>query len=454
MPTQVRPFEEDAATTSVRKGEFDPLKGETAAQMTHARALKALGTDTSVDQPWEVNSRLAIIDVYLLVTTGVWLLLRIVVFILPTMLVSLLLLLPVRIKLSSLPAPCETVERRCGCLEVLFIVPMGVMYAGLAAIGLALDYIMFYVFGLLFMPVRVCVTGCPKWSASMRALAPYRGGPSVWTHPGDMFVALVGQCNRHGVLETVVKTAIMPILLPWLKYYINANPLLYDLEERFVQQISTSLQDVTLKESSETGRLLISRAKLDDALTKAVDRWAFVPHYPYPPPGRDWALGLQAAGGMSFKPNFYMVTHTTHALAFGTLECRSSDYLVLSNSVAAPVYRVMLWYNNPYHFCTGYVEASLSTGLPSQPEKRHGGEHPMWLITARSPLFAYRHSVVPSPSWIDRFFDWWLPFFVYEMRKITRGKAAADELREAVVSKDGISRPSGKVNVPKVEELP
>ena len=36
----------------------------------------------------------------------------------------------------------------------------------------------------------------------------------------------------------------MILVTPWLKYYLNANPLIYPLEERFIQQISTSLKDI------------------------------------------------------------------------------------------------------------------------------------------------------------------------------------------------------------------
>ena len=49
---------------------------------------------------------------------------------------------------------------------------------------------------------------------------------------------------------------------------------------------------------------------------------------------------------------------------------------------------------------TGYVEASISTGLPQQPDKPRGGEHPMWLLTSRSPLLTARDSPV-GVGWIE-----------------------------------------------------
>ena len=40
----------------------------------------------------------------------------------------------------------------------------------------------------------------------------------------------------------------------------------------------------------------------------------------------------------------------------------STEQHVASNSCQLPIYRVILWYNNPYHFLTAWVEASISTG--------------------------------------------------------------------------------------------
>ena len=42
-------------------------------------------------------------------------------------------------------------------------------------------------------------------------------------------------------------------------------------------------------------------------------------------------------------------------------------------------------YVKPHPFFTGYVEAHSTTGPPSPPEKRHGFENVMWLVTSRPP---------------------------------------------------------------------
>lgn len=117
-----------------------------------------------------------------------------------------------------------------------------------------------------------------------------------------------------------------------------------------------------------------------------------------------------------------------------------------------PIYRVMLWYNNPYHFYTGFVEASPSTGLPSQPDKPASGEHPMWLVTGRSPMMLKRRGDKGmvggvGTSFIDSFFDSWLPEFMHGMRAINFGKPYADAHREEVVSKRGLSRPAAETTV-------
>ena len=116
-----------------------------------------------------------------------------------------------------------------------------------------------------------------------------------------------------------------------------------------------------------------------------------------------------------------------------------------------PMYRVMLWYNNPYHVFTGFVEASTSNGGRSQPEKAGSGEHPMWLVTAASPLLSNRDSVT-GPGVIDAFFDSWLPTIVNELRRLARGAEYAASMHQEVASKDGLSRPAAAVGMDKLSE--
>jgi hypothetical protein len=197
------------------------------------------------------------------------------------------------------------------------------------------------------------------------------------------------------------------------------------------------------------------------------------------------------AGGLKYPKKFTLLVHATHYDHKGGV-CDHGDkdpcdprmeieneadqtfgQLVLSNSTARPVYRVMLWYSNPYHFLTGWVEASISKGLPSQPDKHLGGEHPMWLVSGNTPLTSGRNSFTGS-GLIDAFFDYWLPVFVRECRisstiesewhKVQSGQLTAKQLRriakdygdenyQEVMSKDGVSNPLTTKGVSHYESL-
>ena len=192
----------------------------------------------------------------------------------------------------------------------------------------------------------------------------------------------------------------MILVTPWLKFYLNANPLIYPLEERFIQQISTSLKDIGVDVVHEKAREIICRTRQDGRLAKRLDLWRFCPHYPYPPPGRRWANGLQAANIVTF------VTHVTRSEG-PTLSSRSGRSGACGNATSAsgqrkgPVDSVELHgaagleghalVQQPLPlFFTGWVEASITNGEPSQTDKVFGGEHPMWLVTCRSPMLSRR----------------------------------------------------------------
>eukprot|EP00438_Fugacium_kawagutii_P031674 Skav232903 [mRNA] locus=scaffold1477:473180:473686:- [translate_table: standard] len=150
-----------------------------------------------------------------------------------------------------------------------------------------------------------------------------------------------------------------------------------------------------------------------------------------------------------------MIVHTTHA---NCCDGESTEQHLASNSCQLPIWRVMLWYNNPYHFYTGWVEASSSTGESSQIDKRDGFEHPMWLVSGRSYHRASRNTFA-GPC--DAFFDYWWPVVVHEVRyshHLMAGKShqealqIANDMYQEVHSKDGISRPiADKVGLDKYQ---
>lgn len=444
---------------TVKKSVRMRLNGEAGAQMAHVEAIKAAGgvslnesdgTDTSRDQEWilDTSPRAVRADRYVLYTSILWLGLKIAVLAIPTLLFHLLPMLVVRIYVSTLEYGTQRIVRTkyfYFWFWVTFVLSIPAL--GVVLLSLGLDALAYYAFCLPY-----CACTC-RWSAakaSLKKIRPYRNGPSVIRHLSDFFVCCMGQCSRQATFETWYMVSCMWLLIPWLKYYVNCNPWIYDLDHRLCQQISTEMADLgTPSEVAEQSRYIISHARPRRDIAERIDLWSFVPYYPLPPPNRRWALGLQA-GGSRFPGKFSLIVHTTHASSEAG---GSTEQFVLSNSCAEPIYRVMLWYSNPFHFLTGWVETSVSTGLPSQPNKRHGGEHPMWLLTARTPMVASRDSWTGSGT-IDAFFDYWLPVFVHEMRRLTfanrfRGNSdgealalnIADAKYQEVHSADGISRP-------------
>lgn len=423
-------------------------------------------------------------DRYVLATTVGWMLPKLIVFFPVMWLLSCIPMLIARFYISALPEPFDRVPRTGGfyfwfCLTFILSIPAILVII----VNLVLDSIMYYFFSLIFC------TFTWNWATAMKGIEkirPFRGGPSIIMKMPDIFICVMGQSMRQGVLETIYMVSMMWVLMPWLKYYINANPWIYELDYRLVQQISTGMPELgTVDEVAEECRRVISRARHSRERAKRIDLWSFVPHYPYPPADRRWALGMQAGGG-AYPGKFTLLVHPTHAdskMGCSCLNTRgverycsrtceeppcphsgSQEQFVLSNSIARPVYRVMLWYSNPFHFLTGFVEASISTGLPSQPDKMHGGEHPMWLISAKTHLTASRESFTGS-GLIDWFFDYWLPVFVHEVRyamnyrdnlflkKMSSTDSHTDALKKAdakyqeVSSSDGISAMKSKIGL-------
>jgi len=453
------------------------LNGESAEQMAFVREdIKSNGgvaprpyvgndttkfDDTSKDQVWDVEEESARTDRYVLITTAIWLGPKLLVMA-PFMLLSHLPpMLCSRIYVSFLPDETERVVRSKAFYAMAFwALLLSIPAILLILISLIWDWIGYYIFSLLY-----CTVMC-RWSQmkeSQRKLDPYRNGPSIIRHWTDFFVCTMGQCARQSPGETLYMVSCMWLLMPWLKYYINCNPYIYDLQYRMVQQISTEMQDLGEPiEVAEQSRKIITWARQTRENAERIDLWSFVPHYPCPPPDRRWALGLQA-GGANYPGKFTLIVHTTHAKSESG---GSTEQFVLSNSCELPIYRVMLWHSNPFHFLTGWLEASVSTGEPSQPNKYRGGEHPMWLVTARNKQISHRDSWTGS-GMIDAFFDFWLPVFVHEMRrwKFTdklkemnipnyrdEAELYANSKYQEVHSEDGISRPMSFTALEKYEQ--
>lgn len=148
----------------------------------------------------------------------------------------------------------------------------------------------------------------------------------------------------------------------------------------------------------------ISRAKSSEATRQYISSAFFCPHFQYPPPNTDrfFAVGLEHSTIAAF-------VHTTHfQTAQDCMEPISLSYpTCISPTAEVPIYRVVLWFNNPYHIYTGVVEANISKG--KQPE------HPMWLISSHNRLAADSR-IMLSTGWIDTFFEGFLPHISHYIR--------------------------------------
>ena len=144
----------------------------------------------------------------------------------------------------------------------------------LVYVNLCIDFLFMYIFGFLYA-LFACRLG--KYSKASKALEPYRYGPPLITHLGDAFVAASGMCFRMGVGEMSMRLTIMFFLNPWIKYWMIANPFLYDLEERFITQISTSMKDLPLEDVKKEFRHLLTSTKIRKSARQEVDDMFFVP---------------------------------------------------------------------------------------------------------------------------------------------------------------------------------
>lgn len=340
-----------------------PLQGESREQMKHAMCIKEhgfggveAGKDTSVDSPFTVEEDLKWADLYVGVTWKLWMVFKMLLMFLPMFLFQFPIVAMSRLYMKCQPYGTKTLNRSsCGFILTYFLC---LIFAGpiilFVLMSYALDCAFYYVFSISYC---ICHCNLGQYCKSRAAIDPYRNGPSLLCCVTDIFVAMVGQGHRQGLIEMTYLLVNMFLVLPTMKYYVNCNPWIYDLTERYVQQITTSMDDMPVADNAKTACKIISQAKQDTPEeTKRIDTWNFVPHYPFPPAHKFWAIGMQVATAFS------LLVHVTHADAVKDRTNGEQNMFILSNCVERPVYRVMLWYNNPFHFLTGYVEASVSNG--------------------------------------------------------------------------------------------
>jgi len=160
-----------------------------------------------------------------------------------------------RAYVSCLPAPTDQISRNvCGFRLFVFLGYVLVWpFALQAFLLLMLDYLFYYLFSV---PFCLLTGGCARYCKSVKVLKPWKNGPRL-PHV-DMMITMLGQSKRHGVIELTFSVVLMILVIPWMKYFVQANPWLYPLEERFIQQIATSLEDVGVDKVYDIVRQIIS----------------------------------------------------------------------------------------------------------------------------------------------------------------------------------------------------
>jgi hypothetical protein len=413
----------DSGTDETRSGDYQRKHdvyptGETIALVKRIEELRQEEADQSpyCNAPWDVSKEFDTVD-YFQCAVMLVLLLPQLLFIYPILVV--LLLPPVIGNLLYItmlvPQVCDTIPRtftwKVHCiLQALLSIPSAL----LAMISLLISRLSMCLFGTLYCTFTP--GGWIRYRRNVEVVKPFCGGPSLYNHFEDCVAAAAGMVYRRGLMEFTSAFALMFVINPWVKYWITGNIYTADLGIRYITQVGRPIDDLTLQQVKRNFKRYISRAKnTRESRLFVCNPLLFCPHFPYPSRGskRYFAVGLEHSTIAAF-------VHTTHFKSKSSLNDQEWSSACLSRSAQSPIYRVILWRNNPYHIYTGIVEACIS-------KKRQALEHPMWLISSHNKLSA-SPTVCLSTGWIDLFFDQFIPHFEYFIRLNELGREAADAM--------------------------
>lgn len=278
------PVEQDSSISKYDRVVLDKktrmlINGETETQMEHVMKMKLTRPDTTVDDKWEIDQSLASVDALLLNYTKFYLIIKLFLLFIPIFILMFPYVLVTKLYTLSMKTPTDEVIRTTpGFIIYSIFASVSIMLPSLFIImGRCMDGFMYYLFSIPYC----CFSknGWERRRKGLNAIAPYSNGPTIKIV--DVFVCSIGQMLRNGVIEHTLCLTVMFTVIPWIKYFINCNPYVYDLSERFVQQITTSMDDLGIENVKENGKRIISRCVQEQGLQKRLDLWNFCPHYPY-----------------------------------------------------------------------------------------------------------------------------------------------------------------------------
>merc|ERR1712232_1431474 len=139
---------------------------------------KQVPRDTSIDQEWAIDDSLWPTDVYVQITSFVWIVPKILIFIVPLYITLLPFTVLARAYVSCLPAPTDQISRNvCGFRLFVFLGYVLVWpFALQAFLLLMLDYLFYYLFSV---PFCLLTGGCARYCKSVKVLKPWKNGPRL-----------------------------------------------------------------------------------------------------------------------------------------------------------------------------------------------------------------------------------------------------------------------------------
>ncbi|KAF1328500.1 hypothetical protein FI667_g6832, partial [Globisporangium splendens] len=249
-----------------------------------------------------------------------------------------------KLYLACFPKPLKMVPRRCGFYAFsvmlwLFALP-ALLIVTVYWVYLALVIVMA---SLLFSIVTYRIA---RVVSNWRVLREMRQWPG-WTW-NDIVMSLMGAMYRQRLGEFLFYFPAVVVVVPVIKYLFSCNPLIHQLSSKYINQWTVPL-GVNDESALASAVQAISWTAHVEKDRKDIDDDRFAAHYPLPPAGRK----PPSAIGVQFTDSIVNLTKTTHNVE-GTI--------MRSQSGKRDIFVVELFFWNPCHMVTGYVEVNVQVG--------------------------------------------------------------------------------------------